>query len=250
MDSRAKIAWQEHQNLENYKEYYENNANLSQAVLYIAYGLKPMADKWHRIKRKSPIYNLNKSKEAKILSTKEHLFTALLQDKIQAYGYKGIGKALEYVDRENYFPAKQYLCSEHELESSIIPADFWDPLYTNFDKNFACIPQIISYTNITIQTEKLTAYFSYEHAAPELLENNKTYTNEEIEFILFAAKYFFDTPADSSYTKSSKKLASKLQEKYHQLTGRKMSDNKAKVTTSILKNEYINKNIIRKIRNS
>ena len=251
MHSRSQIAWHEYQNKEEYKQYYESNATLAQALLYIAYGLLPMSDKWHRIKRKIPIYNLNKSKEAKILDAKDQLFTALLQSKLQARGNKGVGKALEHIDKEGYHITKQYLCTNHESNTRTIPSDFWDPLYTNIDKNYAFIPGEISYINITIPTKKLFRLFPYEYKQPEIHSPaTKAHTNEEIEFLLFAARYFFDQPENLLYTKSAKRLAFKLQEKYKEITGRNMSDNKAKVLTSVLKNEHINEKMCRKIQNS
>jgi hypothetical protein len=257
MDSRSKIAWHEHQNKEEYLQYYEDNASLSQAVLYIAYGLKPMSDKWHRVKRKALIYNINKSKDAKIAHAKDLLFTTLFENRLQAYGQKGIGKAEEYRDEWVYSPFKLYLSPEHETAHSLVPVEFWNPIQTNFDKNYVFIPNQISYINVKIPTDTLLELFPFEYSSPVatsvLFASSKEQVgyinNEEIEFLNFAAR-FFSRSENLHYTKSSKGLAAKLQSKYFELTGRKMSDNKAKVLTSVLKNEYYNEKIIRKIKNS
>ena len=63
MESRETLARNENLASEEYREYYTNHATLNQAIIYIAYGLKPMKDRWHRIKRKTPIYNVQKSGE-------------------------------------------------------------------------------------------------------------------------------------------------------------------------------------------
>jgi hypothetical protein len=249
MDSRLKIAWHEYQNVEQYLSYYEETATLSQALLYIAYGLRPMSDKWHRIKRKTPLYNVNKSKEGKISRAKDLLFTALIEDRLQAYGQKGIGKAIEYRDDRLYSPFTLYLSPEHETNFSLIPLEFWDPIQTNFDENYVFIADHLSYINVKIQTEKLMVVLPFEYTEPELqLTASKKYNNEDIEFVLFAIRYFFETSQNHHFTKSSKGLAAKLQTKYKELTGRIMSDNKAKVLTSIFKNEYKSEKIIRKIK--
>ena len=257
MDSRSKIAWHEYQNKEEYLQYYEDNASLSQAVLYIAYGVRPMSDKWHRIKRKSPLYKVNKSKDTKIAHAKDLLFVALRENRLQGYGQKGIGKAVEYTDQWVYSPFQLYLSPEHETDHSLIPVEFWDPIQTNFDENYVFIPNQISYINVKIPTDKLLELFPFEYSPPVTTsalfagskEHVKYTNNEEIEFLNFAAR-FFSCPENLHYTKSSKGLAAKLQSKYFELTGRKMSNNKAKVLTSVLKNEYNNEKIIRKIKNS
>lgn len=88
---------------------------------------------------------------------------------------------------------------------------------------------------------------------PALFAGSKEQThyihNEEIEFLIFAAR-FFSRLENLHHSKSSKGLAAKLHSKYFELTGRKMSDNKAKVLTSVLKNEHNNEKTIRKIKNS
>jgi len=257
MDSRAKIAWHEHQNKEEYLLYYEKQSTLKQASLYIAYGIRPMSDEWHRVKRKTLLYNVNKSKDVKVINAKNLLLAALLEGRLQAYGQKGIGKAVEYRDEWIYSPFQLYLSPEHETDHSLIPVEFWNPIQTNFDKNYVFIPDQLSYINVKIPTDKLLELFPFEYSPPAdtytlvlgLKEHVKYINNEEIEFLLFAAR-FFCRPENLTHTKSSKGLAAKLQSKYFELTGRKMSDNKAKVLTSVLKNEYYNEKIIRKIRNS
>ena len=257
MDSRLKIAWHEYQDPEEYLPYYEEQATLRQALLYIAYGLRPMCDKWHRVKRKTLLYNVNKSKDATIVHAKDLLFTALHENRLQAYGQRGVGKAVEYTDKWIYSPFQLYLSPEHEAEHSLIPIDFWDPIQTNFDENYVFIPDQVSYINVMISTDKLLTLFPFEYSppvnAPALLASSKQHIkyihNEEIEFLIFAAR-FFSRSENLHHSKSSKGLAAKLQSKYFELTGRKMSDNKAKVLTSVLKNEYNNEKIIRRIKNS
>lgn len=116
MDSRAKIAWHEYKNQQEYLPYYEEQATLKQAVLYIAFGLRPMSDEWHRVKRKTLLYNVNKSKDEKVIHAKSLLLTALSEGRIQAYGQKGVGKAVEYTDRWVYSPFQLYLSPDHETE--------------------------------------------------------------------------------------------------------------------------------------
>jgi hypothetical protein len=255
MNSRSTIAWHEYQNPEEYLLYYEEQATLKQALLYVAYGLRPMSDKWHRIKRKTQVYNVKKSKDAKVVHAKSLLLIALLGNILKAYGQKGIGKAVEYTDKWVYSPFQLYLSPEHEAEHSLIPTKFWDSVQVNFDENYVFIPDHLSYINVEIPTDKLLELFPFEYSPPvatsALFASSKAQVkyihNEEVEFFLFATRFFFSTE-NLSHTKSSKGMAAKLQTKYLELTGRKMSDNKAKVLTSVLKNEYNNEKIIRKIK--
>ena len=125
MDSRSKIAWHEYRNQQEYLAYYSDEATLRQALLYIAYGLSPMSDKWHRVKRKTLLYNVNKSKDEKVVHAKNSLLNALRENRLQAYGQKGIGKAVEYTDKWVYSPFQLYLSPDHETEYSLIPVEFW-----------------------------------------------------------------------------------------------------------------------------
>lgn len=257
MDSRTKIAWHEHENPEEYLPYYEEQATLRQALLCIAFGLMPMSDECHRVKRKTLLYNVNKSKDTKITHAKDLLLTALRENRLQAYGQKGTGKAVKYTDERIYSLFQLYLSPDHEAKHSLIPQEFWDPIQINFDENYVFISDQISYINVKIRVDKLLELFPFEYSPPldtsALFVNSKEQVryihNEEIEFLLFAAR-FFSRSENLIYTKSSKGLAAKLQSKYFELAGRKMSDNKAKVLTSVLKNDYNNEKIIRKIRNS
>ena len=216
-----------------------------------------MSDKLHRVKRKTLLYNVNKSKDTKIAHAKDLLLAALRENLLQAYGQKGIGKAVKYTDERVYSTFQLYLSPEHETDHSLISIEFWDPIQTNFDENYVFIQDQVSYINVKIRADKLQALFPFEYTPPvdthALLANSKEQIkfihNEEIEFLLFAAR-FFSRSENLHYTKSSKGLAVKLQTKYFELTGRKMSDNKAKVLTSVLKNDHNNEKIIRKIKNT
>ena len=212
-----------------------------------------MEDRWHRIKRKTPIYNVQKSKENKILTAKERLFTLLSKGELIAYGNKGIGIPKLDQGIDEFWRVRHLLCEEHESEYLAIPADFWDPAYVHLDNNYCFKLCATSYINIYINTAELVNLinFNYQEAAEKPDDNSKQkkyYTTEDIEFINFAAKYFFDIPTNQHFTKSSKKLTVKLQEKYKELIGRKLSDNKAKIIASFLKNENMDAKIIRRLK--
>ena len=166
MDLRAKIAWHEYQNPEQYAPYYGEQATMRQALLYIAFGLKPMSDELHRVKRKTPLYKVNKSKDTNIAHAKELLFAALRENRLQAYGQKGIGKAVEYTDKWVYSPFPLYLSPNHEPDHSLIPVDLWDQIQTNFDENYVFIPGKVSFINVKIQTDKLLELFHFEYLPP------------------------------------------------------------------------------------
>ena len=124
MESRETLARNEHLASEEYQEYYTNHATLNQAIIYIAYGLRPMDERWHRIKRKTPIYNIQKSKENKILTAKERLLTILSKGELIAYGNKGIGIPQSDQGIDEFWRVRHILCYEHESEYLAIPADF------------------------------------------------------------------------------------------------------------------------------
>jgi hypothetical protein len=107
-----------------------------------------MSDKWRKIKCKNPIYNVNKSREAKIYSAKDLLLASLSENRLQAYGQKGIDKAVAYTDKLVYSPFQLYLSPEHETDHSLIPVEFWDPIQTNFDKNYVFIADKLSYPTL------------------------------------------------------------------------------------------------------
>jgi hypothetical protein len=67
-----------------------------------------MSDKWHKVKRKKLLYNVNKSKDEKVVHAKNLLFAALHEGRLRAYGQKGIRKAVEYTDQCVYSPFKLY----------------------------------------------------------------------------------------------------------------------------------------------
>jgi hypothetical protein len=247
--SREQISQHEHLHQAEYQAYYTDSATLNQAIIYIAYGLKPMADRWHRIKRKTPLYNVNKSKEGKILEAKDKLFTELALGTLQAKGNKGIGTLSEYIANDEWWRVKHYLCVEHESVLSDIHRDFWDLQYTNLDQNYVFAPGDTSYINIVIDSKELMnlipfVYQQTETTPAPISKEDLSSTTVPIEFIRFAKKYFY-IQENRKYTKSTKQLVTKLQEKYLELVEKELSDNKAKVIASAIK-EPLNEKIIRK----
>ena len=56
MKSRLQIAFDEHQNPSYYSQYYSDSATLRQAIVYIAFGLIPMQEKWQSVMRSTVDY--------------------------------------------------------------------------------------------------------------------------------------------------------------------------------------------------
>ncbi|MEY3106501.1 MAG: hypothetical protein RIT35_667 [Pseudomonadota bacterium] len=219
MKSRQEITLFEWKHCLEYQEYYTDRASLAQAIIYLAFSLKPMEDRWHRIKRKTPLYKINHAKSAEIFAAREQLFTALMKGQVMAY--------------------------DQNLAS--IPPNLWDIQYVDIDASHLIAPVV--YTDIFINSADLYKIFPFDYQNIILPSKSaQYYQTEDTAFIAYVAKYFFDDPANFHYTESAKKLASTIQEKYFELTSRKLSDNKAKIIASFLKTEHLDHKIIRKMK--
>jgi len=60
------------------------------------------------------------------------LLAALHEGRLQVYGQKGIGKAMEYRDKWDYLPFELYISPDHETDHTLIPGEFWGSIFFSY----------------------------------------------------------------------------------------------------------------------